>query len=148
MRDRNYPSVFGWSVCNETLPVVTLPVVTNVMRGTKELIDRQIQEINNWTAITRTLDPSRDWISGDGEPMYPTNLPTVIGHYGNESSMKAWSSRGLPWGIGETGIAYFGTPKQVAIHNGNRAYESQLGRMEGLANEAYKLITTQFKYKP
>lgn len=143
MRDRNYPSVFGWSVCNETLPVVT-----NVMRGTKELIDRQIQEINNWTAITRTLDPSRDWISGDGEPMYPTNLPTVIGHYGNESSMKAWSSRGLPWGIGETGIAYFGTPKQVATHNGNRAYESQLGRMEGLANEAYKLITTQFKYKP
>ena len=97
--------------------------------------------------IVRSLDSSRDWISGDGEDMRPTDLPTVIGHYGNEGSMKKWSSEGKPWGVGETGMAYYGSPKQISAVNGNRAYESQLGRMEGLATEAYDLIGKQQKYK-
>lgn len=142
LRDRNHPAVLGWSVCNETFPVAT-----NSMRGTKELIDRHILEVNNWVELTKSLDPTRNWISGDGEEMYPTKLPTVIGHYGSEISMQKWSSRDLPWGIGETGMAYYGTPKQTSVFNGNRAYESQLGRMEGLANEAYQHITRQFHYK-
>jgi len=76
LRDHNHASVFGWSVCNET-------------------------------------------------------LPTIIGHYGDEGSMKNWSSQGKPWGVGETGMGYYGTPKQISAVNGNRTYESQLGRMEG-----------------
>jgi beta-galactosidase len=61
--------------------------------------------------------------------------------------MKKWSSEGKPWGVGETGMAYYGTPKQISAVNGNRAYESQQGRMEGLATEAYNLIGKQQKYK-
>ena len=141
MRDRNHPAVFGWSVCNETLPVVI-----NVFHAPKSIEDRQIQEINNWVKIVKKLDPSRDWISGDGEDMRPTDLPTVIGHYGSENSMIKWSSEGKPWGVGETGMAYYGTPKQIAVINGNRAYESQQGRMEGLATEAYDLISKQQKH--
>lgn len=142
MRDRNHPSVFGWSVCNETLPVAI-----HVFHAPESMVQRQVDEINNWVAIVKETDPTRDWISGDGEDMRPTDLPTVIGHYGDENSMKRWSSEGKPWGVGETGMAYYGTPKQISAVNGNRAYESQLGRMEGLATEAYDLIGKQQKYK-
>ncbi|TRX60169.1 glycoside hydrolase family 2 [Fulvivirga sp. M361] len=141
MRDRNHPSIFGWSVCNETLPVAL-----HVFHAPENIVQRQIDEINNWVNIVRALDPTRAWISGDGETSRPTTLPTVIGHYGDENSMKNWSSQGKPWGVGETGMGYYGTPRQVSKINGNRAYESQLGRMEGLAIEAYNLIQLQQKY--
>ena len=141
LRDRNHASVFGWSVCNETLPVAI-----HVFHAPESIVQRQVDEINNWIAIVQENDPTRDWISGDGDDMRPTNLPTVIGHYGDESSMKRWSSQGKPWGVGETGMGYYGTPKQISAVNGNRAYESQLGRMEGLAAEAYDLIGKQLSY--
>ena len=138
LRDRNYPSVMGWSVCNETLPVTK-----HVFNAPKALIDRNIDEINKWVAIVRETDPTRTWISGDGETQAETDLPTVIGHYGGERELKHWSSQGKPWGIGETGMGYYGTPAQIAKINGDRAYESQLGRMEGLAGEAFDLIKLQ-----
>ncbi|AHW60589.1 glycosyl hydrolase family 2 [Draconibacterium orientale] len=141
IRDRNHASVFGWSVCNETLPVAI-----HVFHAPESIVQRQVDEINNWVAIVKENDPTRDWISGDGEDMRPTDLPTVIGHYGDENSMKNWSSQGKPWGVGETGMGYYGTPKQISAVNGNRAYESQLGRMEGLATEAYDLIGKQLGY--
>jgi len=145
LRDRNHPAVFGWSVCNETLPVII-----NVFRAPESIAQKQIEEINGWVKIVRATDPTRDWISGDGEDMRPTDLPVVIGHYGDENSMRKWSSEGKPWGVGETGMGYYGTPRQVAqiaANIGNRAYESQLGRMEGLAIEAYRLIGKQQQYK-
>ncbi len=138
LRDRNYPSVLGWSVCNETLPVTR-----NVFKAPKELIERNVLEINNWVAIAQETDPTRDWISGDGETDAKTDLPTIIGHYGGVTSQRKWASYNGPWGIGETGMGYYGTPLQVAKINGDRAYESQLGRMEGLAGEAFDLISTQ-----
>lgn len=138
LRDRNYPSVFGWSVCNETLPVTK-----HVFNAPQELVDKNVAEINKWVAIVREHDDTRNWISGDGETQARTDLPTVIGHYGDVNTMVEWKSQGKPWGIGETGMAYYGTPAQVAQENGDRAYESQKGRMEGLAAEAFRLIQTQ-----
>jgi len=149
LRDRNYPSVFGWSVCNETLPVTR-----NVFNAPKELLVKNIEEINKWVAIAREFDPTRTWISGDGETPeleigspVKLNLPTVIGHYGPKIAYKYWSKHGKPWGIGETGMAYYGMPSQVAKINGDRAYESQSGRMEGLAAESFDLIVAQRKNK-
>ena len=55
------------------------------------------------------------------------------------------SRNGKPWGIGETGGAYFATPKYAAQFIGSRAYESQESRMEGMAIEAYGLIADQRK---
>lgn len=141
MRDRNHPSVFGWSVCNETLPVAI-----HVFHAPESIVQRQIDEINKWVSIVSDTDPTRPWISGDGETMRPTTLPVVVGHYGDEHSLKEWSSQQKPWGVGETGMAYYGTPRQVAAINGDRAYESQQGRMEGLAKEAYDLIGKQNNY--
>lgn len=82
-------------------------------------------------------DPTRPWVSSDGEDDGDGILPVTVGHYGDMNSMKRWIEIGKPWGIGEHSMAYYGTPEQVAKYNGERAYESQLGRMEGLANECY-----------
>jgi len=140
-RDKNHASVFGWSVCNETVPVAV-----HVFKAPEELVERQIKEINRWVAVTSEMDPTRPWISGDGETDRPTDLPVVIGHYGGDEGMKKWSSEGKPWGIGEQSMAYYGTPKQASVYNGDRAYESMLGRMEAVAIESYDLIKTQQEY--
>jgi len=60
--------------------------------------------------------------------------------------MQRAAESGKPWAVGETSMAYYGTPKQVSKFNGNRAYESDLGRMEGLAYECYGLLTSQQKF--
>lgn len=137
-RDKNHASVFGWSVCNETVPVAM-----HVFKAPEPLIQKQLDEINRWVKITMEADPTRPWISGDGETDRPTNLPTVIGHYGGMDGMRKWSSEGKPWGIGEQSMAYYGTPKQASEYNGNSAYESMQGRMEAVAIESYGLIKTQ-----
>ena len=137
-RDKNHPAVFGWSVCNEAVPVAI-----NVFKAPETLVQKQLQEINHWVAIVKEMDPTRSWISGDGETDRPTDLPILIGHYGDENALEKWSSQGKVWGVGETSMAYYGTPKQVSKVNGNRSYESMLGRMEGIAQESYNLIKMQ-----
>ena len=142
LRDRNHPAVFGWSVCNENLPVVV-----GVYHAPDSLVKRQVSEINKWIAITRELDPTRAWISGDGETQASFDSPVIVGHYGGtDENYKSLSSKGKPWGIGEAGMAYYATPLQTAVYNGNRSYESQQGRMEGVAYEATKLINLLKKY--
>ena len=93
--------------------------------------------------ITRECDHTRNWISGDGETQTDTDLPTVIGHYCNMPLMLEWKSKSKPWGVGEMGMCYAGTPAHVSVVNGDRAFESQEGRMEGLAGEAFETISMQ-----
>ncbi|MBV4355907.1 glycoside hydrolase family 2 protein [Pinibacter aurantiacus] len=141
LRDRNHPSVFGWSVCNENIPVTAY-----VHQSPENLVKKQLDEINNWVDIAKQLDSTRNWISGDGETGKPTNLPLIIGHYGDEYAYKEWSSQGKLWGVGECGMAYYGTPKQTSAYNDNRSYQSQQGRMEGVAAEATRLVNGMKKY--
>lgn len=134
LRDRNHPSVFGWSISNENKPVILY------VFKRPELLPRQKEEWAVWRDIVRQTDPTRPWISSDGEDDGDGALPVTIGHYGDAGAMRHWQGIGKPWGIGETGMCYYGTPPQVAKMNGQRAYESAEGRMEGLANECYHLI--------
>ena len=133
-RDRNYASVFGWSISNENKPVILY------VFKRPDLLPRQKKEWGVWRDIVRQTDPTRPWISSDGEDDGDGMLPVTVGHYGDTSAMKKWQQIGKPWGIGETGMCYYGTPLQVARQNGERAYESAEGRMEGLAKECYHLI--------
>jgi len=140
-RDRNHPSVFGWSICNEILPVLR-----GVWHTPQSMVDHCLDEIVVWKDICVSNDPTRQWISGDGEFDANGRLPTINIHYGGDGEMRRASESGKPWGVGETSMAYYGTPRQVSQFNGNRAYESPLGRMEGLAYECYGLLTSQQKY--
>lgn len=138
-RDRNHASVFGWSISNENKPVI-LHVFNR-----PDLMPQQQKAWEEWRDIVIELDPTRKWISSDGEDDGNGILPVTVGHYGDANSMKNWRGIGKPWGIGEHSMAYYGTPEQVSKYNGERAYESMEGRMEGLANEVYNLITEQRK---
>lgn len=137
LRDRNHASVFGWSISNENKPVI-LHVYNK-----PELMSQQMKAWEEWRDIVRQYDSTRPWISSDGEDDGNGILPVTVGHYGDMNSMKHWIGIGKPWGIGEHSMAYYGTPEQVSKYNGERAYESQEGRMEGLANECYHLIANQ-----
>lgn len=138
LRDRNHPAVFGWSVSNEVMPVVT-----NVMRNPPGVRDTLIKYYGIWADICRKLDPSRPWISADGEDDAAGKLLTYIIHYGGPDALNRGKRSGKPWGVGEAGNAYYATPEQVAATNGDRAYESFLGRMEGVAQDSYKILTQQ-----
>ena len=138
LRDRNHPAVFGWSVSNEVMPVIT-----NVMRNPPGVKDKLVKHYGIWADICRKLDPSRPWISADGEDDGEGLFPAYVVHYGGEGAMDRGKQSGKPWGVGEAGNAYYGTPEQVAETNGDRAYESFQGRMEGVAADSYKILTMQ-----
>lgn len=137
LRDRNHPSVFGWSISNENRPVILY------VFNRPDLMKYQRQAWKDWRDIVMATDPTRPWISSDGEDDGEGILPVTVGHYGDLNAMKNWVAIGKPWGIGEHSMAYYGTPEQVSKYNGEEAYTSQYGRMEGLANEVYGLISDQ-----
>jgi beta-galactosidase/beta-glucuronidase len=139
LRDRNYPSVFGWSISNENKPVILY------VYKKPELLVPQKKAWQEWCGIVKSTDPTRPWISSDGEDDGDGVLPVTVGHYGDSISMAHWRAIGKPWGVGEHSMAYYGTPEQVSVYNGEQAFVSQKGRMEGLANECYNLITVQRK---
>ncbi|MBR4597670.1 MAG: hypothetical protein IKO42_04665 [Opitutales bacterium] len=114
----------------------------HVFKSPEELVDRVIDNMNSWIEICRKFDPTRDWISGDGETNREnkTKFPTSMGHYADINHM---SKKSVPWGIGEQTMAYYGTPLQASKYNGDRAYESMLGRMEAIAIETYRDLKNQ-----
>lgn len=140
-RDRNHPCVMGWSVSNENKPVI------KHVFNRPDLMPLQEKAWTDWRQTVEALDPTRPWISSDGEEDGEGRLPITMGHYGDiVSSYKNWYEIGKPWGVGEASMAYYGTPQQVAERvGGERAYESMLGRMEGLATESYDIISAQRK---
>lgn len=141
-RDRSHPSVIGWSISNEVMPIVH-----GVMRNPPGMKENLIKHYTIWADICRTLDPTRPWISADGEDDGEGNLPVYLVHYGGDAAMERGRKSGKPWGVGEAGNAYYGTPEQVSESNGNRAYESFQGRMEGVAASSYASLMMQAKYK-
>ncbi len=140
-RDRNHPSVFGWSVCNEVKPVIT-----NVFHGPPEMLQTLYAYYSIWAEIVHQLDPTRQWISADGDGDGGGRLPVNMLHYGGPDSMMQAEKLNKPWGVGEASGAYYATPEQVAKTNGERAYVSFKGRMEGIAIEAYQNLLEQRKY--
>ncbi len=136
-RDRNHPAVFGWSVCNEVKPIVQ-----GVFQNPPGMYDKLLTYYSTWIATCRRVDPTRPWISADGDEDGSGRFPAYVVHYGGIE--KAVAS-GKPWGMGETGGAYYMTPEQSAKTNGERSYESFLGRMEGIATTAYGLLMDQRK---
>ncbi|MGC4046972.1 MAG: glycoside hydrolase family 2 TIM barrel-domain containing protein [Armatimonas sp.] len=132
LRDRNHASVLGWSVSNE--------LAWYVDGKHPALMDRLKQGWQTWLSTARTLDPTRPWVSTDGDNDASGIMPTSISHY---ASSKSIVRENKPFGQGETGGAYYATPKQAAPFGGPRAYESQQGRMEAIAREAYQLLKEQ-----
>lgn len=138
LRDRNHPSIYGWSVENETLGVIR-----GVYRSPASVVQGALDQFAAWVASCRELDSTREWISGDGDGDGEGRFPVALIHYPDPNLLRRWAQKGKLWGVGESGMGYNGTPREVSAFNGERAYESAEGRMEGLAVEAYKLLREQ-----
>jgi hypothetical protein len=138
LRDRNHPSVMGWSVENEVRMELDTPFLTEELYKT---IKKKISKLRD---IVRELDATRDWISGDGSFDWDGEFPTNIIHYGNKETYPDIKRKAnKPVGVGECTMAYFGTPKHAAEFAGDLAFQSVEDRMKGVAIETYGQLKAQ-----
>jgi beta-galactosidase len=136
LRDRNHPAVFGWSLTNEDSAI--LDVVKR-----RDLLPRVTAYHREMVDLIHQIDPTRPWISGDGEADPEKVLPTNVGHYVGNEWLQQRAVEPRPFGVGESGGAYYMTPKQASEFVGSHAYVSQSARMDGIAIQAYELISGQ-----
>ncbi len=143
-RDRNYASLCGWSLENETLAAL------KVKTGDQKVFDQVGDNFIPLVESVRRLDPSRPWIAADGDSDWGGRFPVATAHYGpGVDHYRAHEQVGKPWGVTESTYLWCGTPLQVSEWNGGRAYESWQGRAEGLAFAVWdELVEKQIKPFP
>lgn len=134
LRDRNHPSVVGWSFGNELFAIFNL---NNVPKDDADKWYAQLAELG---MRARKLDPTRDWISCDGDEDLRGTLPVWSKHFGHGTPLDRLPVLDKPLMVGESGGTYYARPKQMAEFNGARAYESYQGRNEALAIDVYDNI--------
>jgi len=136
LRDRNHPSVIGWSTGNE------LFAIRNYNKPTKEVADvwdAKIIELAKWPAI---LDPTRQFITDDGDEDMNGNLPVWSKHFAEGLTLNRLPEKVTkPLIIGEQGATYYGKPGQhLYKFAGDKAFESYYGRNEALAFDLYQNV--------
>lgn len=143
-RDRNHACVFGWSVENETLNA--LKIKTQDTKEHDAVRDRFVPLVES----VRRLDPARPWISSDGGYEWGVIYPVVLAHYGPGADYyRNYERTGKPWGVTEATYLWGRMPTEVSRYNGERAYESWRGRIEGMAFEVWdELVEKQIKPFP
>lgn len=134
-RDRNHPSVFGWSWGNELF--ATFIYDTNIGKEQADAWYRQLAELGD---RGRRLDPTRDWFSCDGDEDLRGTMPVWNKHFGHGRPDAIPAGLDKPLMIGESGGSYYARPGQLAVFNGDRAYASYAGRNEALAIDVYDNI--------
>lgn len=132
LRDRNHPSVFGWSPGNEMFALF--------FKTDKAERDAEYVKLKELALRPKTLDPTRDWISVDGDQDLEGTLPVWSKHMGI-GLPKDLPDIDKPRMIGEHGGTYYAGPPLLAQFNGDRAYESYAGRNEALAIDLYRMVT-------
>ena len=76
LRDRNHPAVMGWSFGNELFAIFDLNHVTEPDAG------RWYNQMADLGLRARQLDPTRPWISCDGDGDLNGRLPVYSKHFG------------------------------------------------------------------
>ncbi len=137
LRDRNHPSVFGWSWGNELFAIFIYD--KNI---TPELTDLWWNKLAAYGKEGENLDPTRDWFSCDGDGDVRGTSPVWNKHIGHGLPPKDFLPENLdkPLMIGEQGGSYYARPGQLAMFNGDRAYEDYRGRSEALGIDVYQNI--------
>ena len=138
-RDRNHACVFGWSIGNEILSALWW---IGVPRDTWEPIIEKFADLSN---RVKALDPTRPWISSDGDGDFHGRLPAFVYHYGSPNDWLRNAPKDKPFGIGEGGSMIWGSPAVFSVYNGDRSYENSEGMREGIAIECYRYLTEQRK---
>lgn len=134
LRDRNHPSVFGWSMGNELFAIFEY---NHVPAPQADVWYAQLAQLG---AHARRLDPTRAWISCDGDLDLRGTLPVWSKHLGHGLHPEAIADIAKPRMVGESGGTYYAKPPLMAEFNGDRAYESYRGRNEALAIDLYQNV--------
>lgn len=135
LRDRNHPSVFGWSFGNE------LFAIFDYNHMTPEDRDKYYAKLTGLGQRSFKIDPTREWISCDGDEDLRGTLPVWSKHFGHGMSLDRLPAHmNKPLMVGESGGTYYARPAQLAEFNGDRAYASYAGRNEALAIDVYQNI--------
>ncbi len=137
LRDRNHPSVFGWSWGNELFATFIYdPAIT------REQTDLWYRRLADLGTRSRALDPTRDWYSCDGDEDLRGTMPVWNKHFGHGLPRPEWlpAAPAKPLMVGESGGTYYARPDQLAQFNGPRAFENYLGRNEALAIDLYQNV--------
>lgn len=138
-RDRNSPAVMGWSFANEMFALGELNNIPDIE------YERYRDRLAVFGRIAYQLDPTREWISCDGDKDLNGRLGVWSRHWGDgwkdhqNTHCKLPDDDSKPWMLGEYSGSYYGLPHRLDYLNGDRAYESYSGRVEALGIDIYEL---------
>jgi len=136
LRDRSNPSVFGWSFGNEMFAVFRLNEVS------KEDEKRWYGMLTRTGLDGRQYDPTRPWLSCDGDEDLFGTLPVWSRHYGHNLPPLSNDTRGVdkPLMVGENGGTYYARPADLSGFAGELAYLDYAGRNDALGVDLYQNI--------
>lgn len=138
-RDRNSPAVMGWSFANEMFALGAINKIPD------EQFERYREKLAEFGKSAVKLDPTRQWISCDGDEDLNGRLDIWSRHWGDGWKDKQQRDYKLPERdlkpimLGEYSGSYYGLPHRLDYLNGDRAYESYAGRVEALGIDVYEL---------
>ncbi len=135
LRDRNHPSVFGWSVGNEMFALLSRANPNERARETKLLVDLARRPLR--------LDPTREWVSVDGDEDLGGALQVWNRHFG--IGVPAVPDVNKPRMIGEHGGTYYALPDLLQPLGGERVWQGVKERNEALGVDLYRAITQRAK---
>ena len=138
-RDRNHPSVFGWSIANEMITAMKF------LKKPEHEIQRVKNELKKLADRAHEMDGTRKWVSCDGDEDLDGHLPVWTKHYGH--NLHNVPDLDKPMAVGESGGTYYAKPEQLSVFNGEEAFRDYRGRSEALAIDAYQNITKVAKPK-
>jgi len=135
LRDRNHPSVVEWSVGNETFAIALLN------KASEEAAAIWNNKLVDLAGSTRALDPTREFITLDGDRDMQGRLPVWSKHFAHGLKLDD-----LPIGldkplvVGESGATYYGRPSQLYPFVGEDAYRDYRGRNDALTIDVYQNV--------
>ncbi len=133
MRDRNHPSVIGWSAGNEMFAIALLN------KPEKAVSDVWDGKMVDMTLKAGELDPTRDFLTLDGDRDMDGRLPVWSKHFGHGLRINDLPpDLDKPLIVGECGATYYGKPIQLYPFSREKAFESYYGRNEALAVDIYQ----------
>jgi beta-galactosidase len=132
LRDRNHPSVIGWSVGNEMFAIALLN------KPPAEVAAHWNQRLAALASRPALLDPTRSFVTVDGDKDLDGALPVWSKHFGHGLHLDQLPDPDKPLVVGESGATYYGKPRELFPFIGLKAYGSYYERSEALAIDAYQ----------
>lgn len=133
LRDRNHPSVVGWSSGNEMFAIALLN------KPEKEIAGKWDDRVAELTLSAPKTDLTRDFITSDGDRDMDGRLPVWSKHFAHGLKIGDLPlDLNKPLIVGESGATYYGRPVQLYPFSGEAAFESYYGRNEALAVDVYQ----------